>query len=258
MTLTHRYPTPPHGQPPRVYQVRKAREQQSRHDMRANRQAAVQAPQQQPAPPGQFGPPRPNPWGPPRHPLPPTLGQYLPMTSDNRFAPLQQQHWEPSHNELDYPVLANNPWNKRREFKKNPPGHKNGQGKPPRPTNDRPQQPTQDKLVATRLTPTQAKKAPTPTQPQTTPVAAMAVDAAPELPTAPTTPSISAQAPQLVDMQAAIQMHESIKGNIRLQSAIGPLCQLLLIWLDTTKSMADKIRATMDCVCVIETYEAEE
>ncbi|XP_063218653.1 protein disulfide isomerase crld-1 [Bacillus rossius redtenbacheri] len=108
-------------------QVRKAREQQSRRDIRENRRAATQpAPQQQP-PPGFFGPPGPQPWGPPRHHPPPGFTQF----TNNRFEALTH-HGVPSYNELDFPVVANNPWQRRprqKQPKKNWAGHKNGNGK---------------------------------------------------------------------------------------------------------------------------------
>ncbi|XP_063244474.1 protein piccolo-like, partial [Bacillus rossius redtenbacheri] len=174
--------------------VRKRREQQSRRDVRENRRAAAQPPQSGPS--GYQGPPRQNPWGPTRYPPPATFGQYMAQAGVNPWTPLQQ--CSQGYNELEYPVLANNPWLRKPRGpqgpKKNATGHKNGQGKPQQPPQERAQQPARDKQpaqpkpLATRLAPAApAQRTPPPRQPQVAPApeADMLIDLASEQPTAP-------------------------------------------------------------------------
>ncbi|XP_063229653.1 uncharacterized protein LOC134534878 [Bacillus rossius redtenbacheri] len=78
-----------------------------------------------------------------------------------------------------------------RMFKKNATGHKNGKGKYPQPTEDRPHQPAQDKLLAAKTAPAApTRHTPVPAQPQAAPapVETMAVEEAPVQPTAPPEP----------------------------------------------------------------------
>ncbi|XP_063228930.1 uncharacterized protein LOC134534396 [Bacillus rossius redtenbacheri] len=170
-------------------QVRKAREQQSRRDIRENRPAATQpAPQQQP-PPGFFGPPGPQPWGPPRHHPPPGFTQF----TNNRFEALTH-HGVPSYNELDFPVVANNPWQRRPRQKqptKNWTDHKKGNGK-----QQQKQQHQQPTPAAPAAPAAPAKEKPAAAPRRVTPPAAaqtMVVDTAPVSPPPPPSPATDTQ-----------------------------------------------------------------
>ncbi|XP_063218637.1 uncharacterized protein LOC134528900 [Bacillus rossius redtenbacheri] len=193
-------------------QVRKAREQQSRRDIRENRRAATHPAPQQRTPPGFFGPPGSQPWGPTRHTLLPGFTQY----TNNRFDALTH-HSVPSYNELDYPVFANNPWQRRlrpKQQKKNWTGHKNGNGR----KQHQQQQPT-------HAAPTKENPAAAPRR-VTSPAAAqiMVVDTAPVSPPPPPTPTTDTQVPHLEDVQSILLNNKAISANTQLRSYIGPLC----------------------------------
>ncbi|XP_063216140.1 uncharacterized protein LOC134527403 [Bacillus rossius redtenbacheri] len=193
-------------------QVRKAREQQSRRDMKANRQAAAgppPQPQQQPGPSGNTGPPRQNPWG-PRFPPPPTFGQYMAQAGANMFEPLQQ-HCEPGYDEMAYPAIANNPrprgqW-QQRGSKKHPTDHKNGKGKPRTTTEGQPQQQAQAQQPAAKTAPVAKPRAtpkPVPPPAETPAEDNMLIDVVTVDPTEPLTPISSNQAPRLEDIQKVL------------------------------------------------------
>ncbi|XP_063244450.1 uncharacterized protein LOC134543534 [Bacillus rossius redtenbacheri] len=218
--------------------VRKAREQQSRRDIQANKRAEVQA---QAEPLGPEAPP------------PPTFGDYMLQAGVNTYAPLQQ-HWEASHDDMAYPALANNPrprGQRQTQPKNNWTGHNNGNGKPRQPAQDKLQSTQAAAAVPPKQAPRPAPRQAEPAQRQPAPPAAehMAVDAAPVVQTAPAAPAPSAQPLQMEDMQNILQTSKAFQASSHMRQALAPLCQLIAIWCDLSKSMADKLRATMDC-CV--------
>ncbi|XP_063230944.1 basic salivary proline-rich protein 1-like [Bacillus rossius redtenbacheri] len=237
--------------------VRKRREQQSRRDVRENRRAAAQPPQSGPS--GYQGPPRQNPWGPPRYPPPATFGQYMAQAGVNPWTPLQQ--CSQGYNELEYPVLANNPWLRKPRGpqgpKKNATGHKNGQGKPQQPPQERAQQPAREKQpaqpkpLATRLAPAApAQRTPPPRQPQVAPApeADMLIDLDSEQPTAPPMRTEQPAQPGLADFMQVLTKSSTFNKDSTLAETIVPMCQLMVIWCDPAISLPDKVQAMMGFV----------
>ncbi|XP_063216713.1 basic salivary proline-rich protein 2-like [Bacillus rossius redtenbacheri] len=211
------------------------------------------------APQATRAPPRQNPWGPPRYPPPATFGQYMAQAGVNPWTPLQQ--CSQGYNELEYPVLANNPWLRKPRGpqgpKKNATGHKNGQGKPQQPPQERAQQPARDKQpaqpkpLATRLAPAApAQRTPPPRQPQVSPApeADMLIDLAPEQPTAPPMRTEQPAQPGLADFMQVLTKSSTFNKDSTLAETIVPMCQLMVIWCDPAISLPDKVHAMMGFV----------